>query len=191
MGESGRGKSTFVQILQRFYLPESGTILVNGQNWNNWSMADWRSQLGVVPQSIKLFNGTVLDNIGLKDSSQSGEQIVAFCQEFGFAPFIENLPQGYLTPIGENGIQLSGGQQQVIALARALFRQPRLLLLDEPTAALDTDTERFFLNILGKCKNSMSILIITHKSELANRADRTYRLVNGQLLERSMAPQVG
>lgn len=190
VGESGRGKSTFLQILQRFYLPESGTILVNGQDWNNWPMADWRSQLGVVPQSIKLFNGTVLDNIGLKDSSQSWEQIVAFCQEFGFAPFIENLPQGYLTPIGENGIQLSGGQQQVIALARALFRQPKLLLLDEPTAALDTDTERFVLQILEKCKNSMGILIITHKSELASMADRTYRLVNGQLLERPMAPQL-
>lgn len=190
IGESGRGKSTFLQILQRFYLPESGIILVNGQDWNNWPMADWRSQLGVVPQSIKLFNGTVLDNIGLKDSSQSWAQIVAFCQEFGFAPFIENLPQGYLTPIGENGIQLSGGQQQVIALARALFRQPKILLLDEPTAALDTDTERFVLQILEKCKKLMGILIITHKSELANMADRTYRLINGQLLERPTIPEL-
>ncbi|TAE31993.1 MAG: peptidase domain-containing ABC transporter [Cytophagales bacterium] len=183
VGENGRGKSTLLQILQRFYQPESGSVWANGQAWTSWSVADWRSQLGVVPQSIKVFNGTVLENIGLQDTHERPEAVVQFCEAWGFAPFFEALPQSYLTLIGENGVQLSGGQQQLLALARALYRQPSLLLLDEPTASLDSETSTFVLKTLESCRQKMGILVITHKADLADLSDRTYQLIEGQLQE--------
>ncbi len=179
VGESGCGKSTLLQILQRFYQPESGHIAVNGQDWSTWAVSGWRSQIGVVPQAIKLFNGTILDNIGLVNSHENAETIVRFCEEFGFSDFIERLPQGYMTLVGENGVQLSGGQQQVIALARALFRQPSLLLLDEPTAALDSASEQFVMDTLERCRLNMGIILITHKEALTHSADRVYELQAG------------
>jgi ATP-binding cassette subfamily B protein len=133
MGESGNGKSTVIQLLQKFYKPESGHILVNDTNIESIDTHCWRRQLGVVPQDVKLFNGTVLFNILLSDSPEEGQEAIAFCKQTKLSQFFEALPQGYMTIVGEEGINLSGGQKQFLALARVLWRKPSVLLLDEFT----------------------------------------------------------
>lgn len=183
LGESGSGKSTLLQILQRFYAIESGQILVNNTDWQHWNTPTLRSNMGVVPQEIKLFSGTLLDNICLSKikSQAEAEDIIKFCQEYGFSRFFETFPQNYLTILGENGVNISGGQRQLVALARALYRKPQLLLLDEPTAAMDRNTERFIVELLKKLKSGIAIILVTHKMQTAKRCDRIYLLENGKI----------
>ncbi len=180
VGESGSGKSTLGQILQKFYMFESGTITINGNlDFNSINIADWRTLIGVIPQEIKIFNGNVFDNI-LLGAEDTVENVVKFCQENGFEKFIAELPQGYATLLGEEGINLSGGQKQIIALARALYKKPQFLILDEATAAMDRNTEGFTMNLLYKLKNEIAVLFISHRLHtLKNTADRIYVLENG------------
>jgi len=183
VGESGSGKSTLSQIIQQFYQPEKGRIIVNNVlRFNEISMHTWRNIFGVVPQDIHLFNGTVLDNICLSNSKEEIEEVVRFCEKYGFNQFIEQFPQSYLTLVGEEGINLSGGQKQVIALARALYIQPQLLLLDEATAAMDRVTEKFVLELLSQLKKQITVIFISHRLHiLKNISDRIYVLENGQI----------
>lgn len=180
MGESGMGKSTLLQILQKFYTPESGAIKVNGVDFDLLDFADWRSHLGVLPQQVKLFNGTVLDNILLGEAPESPEKLEAFFQEYDLDNYFRQFPNGYATIVGEQGVNLSGGQQQILGLARALWRRPSLLLLDEPTAALDRDSEHFVLSLLHKIKDRMGILVLTHRLSTARRADKIIVLHQGR-----------
>ncbi|MEZ0487347.1 peptidase domain-containing ABC transporter [Fibrella aquatica] len=194
LGESGSGKSTLLQVLQRFYTPENGQLLINGHDWHQIDVPTWRTALGVVPQQIKLFSGTLLDNICLSHTAKEAEAIVQFCRDYGFSTYFEQFPQGYLTILGEDGVNLSGGQRQLVALARALYQRPQLLLLDEPTAAMDRHTERFVLNLLTQLQPQVGILLITHKAQHSELADRTYLLDNKQLvraveIEEAFAPQ--
>ena len=184
VGESGSGKSTLGQIIQQFYTVESGTIKVNDVlNFNTVGINTWRNIVGVVPQDIHLFNGTVLDNICLSDTSKEAEKIVEFCKDYGFDQFIEQLPQSYITIVGEEGINLSGGQKQIIALARALYNKPQLLLLDEATAAMDRVTEKFMLNLLTQLKSKMAVIFISHRLHiLKNRSDKIYVLEKGRVI---------
>jgi len=182
IGESGCGKSTLLQLLQRFYSIESGKILINGLDWNEIDVKNWRNCIGVVPQQVHIFNGTVFENICLGSNTDLGtelEKLVKFCREYDFEPFIETLPQGYLTLVGEEGINLSGGQQQILALARTLYQKPQLLLLDEATASMDSRTERFILKLLQKIKLETAIIFITHRIAPTKLADRIYRLTHG------------
>lgn len=181
LGESGNGKSTLLQLIQRFYTPEQGQIILNGTDWTSTDTVTWRQNIGIVPQQVNLFSGTLLDNICLGNTAEEAQQIILFCQEYGFDRYFEAFPQGYLTLLGEDGINLSGGQQQLVALARALYRNPQLLLLDEPTAAMDKNTEQFVMNILEQLRQHMAILLITHKPVLAQTTNRVYTLTNGQL----------
>ncbi|WP_097124627.1 ATP-binding cassette domain-containing protein [Spirosoma fluviale] len=181
LGESGHGKSTLLQLIQRFYALESGQISVNGVDWNTLDTATWRQTIGVVPQHTKLCNGTLLDNIGLSNTATEADKIVRFCQQSGFAHYFEDFPQGYLTLLGENGINLSGGQRQLVALARALYQKPQLILLDEPTAAMDKHTEQFVMNLLDQLRPHLTILLITHKFSLTKTANRVYSITNGVL----------
>lgn len=176
LGDTGCGKTTLLQVLQRFYPPESGTIRLNSRDWSDWSTPVWRQLVGVVPQHVKLFNGTLLDNLLLGSSTEGTENLVAFCQSHGFDRFFAALPLGYLTPVGEDGINLSGGQRQLVGLARALYRKPRFLLLDEPTAALDRQTEAFVTRLLTALKPSTGVLLVTHRESTAQAADRAYCL---------------
>lgn len=180
VGESGSGKSTLGQILQKFYGFENGEIIVNETlNFKELKLENWRSLIGVIPQEIKIFNGNVLDNI-LLGSEDTLENVVKFCQEFGFEKFIADFPQGYATILGEEGINLSGGQKQIIAFARALYKKPQFLILDEATAAMDRNTENFTMQLLSKLKDEVSILFISHRLHtLKNNADRIYVLENG------------
>jgi ABC-type bacteriocin/lantibiotic exporter with double-glycine peptidase domain len=181
MGENGCGKSTLTQILQKHYNQENGQIVVN----NNTALSGietnaWRKITGVVPQNTHIFNGTVLDNIGFDDSRNNPQAILEFLQKYGFAPFIDSLPQSYMTIIGEEGISISGGQKQMIAIARALYYKPQLMILDEATAAMDRQSEQFILQLLQQLKEEMGIIFITHRLHvLKSFCDRIYILEKG------------
>lgn len=180
IGENGCGKSTLGQILQKFYPYENGEIIVN----KNLKLRDvetesWRDLIGVVPQDITLFNGNVVDNI-LLGKEDAPQRLLSFIEEYGFEPFFKTLPQGLSTILGEEGINLSGGQRQMIALMRALYQNPQLLLLDEFTSAMDRETEQFVLALLKKLKAKMTIIFISHRlHSLKKIADRIAIINNG------------
>lgn len=180
VGESGGGKSTLGQILQKFYPFENGTIHINNQtNLTEIETKSWRNILGVVPQEVTIFGGNVITNI-LLGKEDTAENITKFCQDYGFENFINSLPQSYATILGEEGINLSGGQKQVIALMRTLYKKPKVLLLDEFTSAMDRKTEQFVLNLLKKLKSKLTIIFISHRlHSLPKIADRIYVLENG------------
>lgn len=183
VGESGSGKSTLGQVLQKFYDFENGTIVVNKKhNLKEILTKDWRALVGVVPQEITIFNGNVIDNI-LLGKEDTPENVLKFCQEFGFEEFIKQFPQGYATILGEEGVNLSGGQKQIIALARALYKKPQLLILDEATAAMDRKTEKFSIDLITKLKQEMGVLFISHRLEtLKKYADTIYVLESGKTI---------
>jgi ATP-binding cassette subfamily B protein len=173
IGESGCGKSTFLQILQKFYLPESGQIILNGNlRLDEVKTEDWRNIIGVIPQEIAIFNGNIVNNL-LLSMEDTPENIEKFTIEYGFLPFIQSLPQGLGTILGEEGINLSGGQKQLLALMRALYRKPQLLILDEFTSGMDRETEQFALQLLNKLKSKIAILFVSHRlysiKDIANR----------------------
>jgi ABC-type bacteriocin/lantibiotic exporter with double-glycine peptidase domain len=179
VGESGSGKSTLGQILQRFYYFEKGEIIINNQHQlSGIELANYRDLIGVIPQEIIIFNGNVIDNI-LLGKTEKVETVMQFIQEYGFDFYFNQLPQGLTTLLGEEGINLSGGQKQIIALARALYKKPQLLILDEATAAMDRNTEQFTINILQKVKKECAIFFISHRlNMLKNIADTIYILEN-------------
>lgn len=180
VGESGSGKSTLGQVLQKFYPFENGEIVVNNQfNLPNIDTEDWRNIIGIIPQDITVFSGNVITNI-LLGKEDTPENIEKFCKQYGFTDFINTLPQGFATILGEEGINLSGGQKQIIALMRVLYKKPQLLLLDEFTSAMDRKTEKFVLNLLKKLKSDLTIIFISHRlHSLPQIADKIYVLENG------------
>ncbi|GAA0739151.1 peptidase domain-containing ABC transporter [Gaetbulibacter jejuensis] len=184
VGESGSGKSTLGQILQKFYPIENGSIMVNNQtNLPDLETESWRNILGVVPQEVTIFGGNIVANI-LLGKEDAPENIVKFCQDYGFETFINTLPQSYATILGEEGINLSGGQKQVIALMRALYKKPKVLLLDEFTSAMDRKTEQFVLDLLNKLKSELTIVFISHRlHSLPKIADQIYVLENGVITD--------
>ncbi|MFV8351431.1 peptidase domain-containing ABC transporter [Flavobacterium sp. XS2P14] len=183
VGESGSGKSTLSQILQRFYNFEKGEIIVNNQyNLADIELENYRNLIGIIPQEITIFNGNVIDNI-LLGKQENSEVIIQFFKEYGFESYFNQFPQGLATILGEEGINLSGGQKQLIALARALFRKPQLLILDEATAAMDRNTENFTIALLGKVKKDCAIFFISHRlNVLKNNADIIHILENKTIL---------
>jgi ATP-binding cassette subfamily B protein len=180
-GEIGCGKSTLMAVLQRFYPFESGEICINGADWSKMAIPEWRDHIAVVSQHVKLFNGTILENICLEEKPDV-QQVVDFCKEAGLDPFICEFQQGYATIIHENSANLSGGQQQLIALARALYRKPQVLLLDEATAAMDRRSEQFVLKLLRKKKREMMVIFVTHRVQLARHTDYIYVIENKQIV---------
>jgi ABC-type bacteriocin/lantibiotic exporter with double-glycine peptidase domain len=179
VGESGSGKSTLGQILQRFYNFENGSIVINKQHkLNEVELKSYRNLIGVIPQEITIFNGNVIDNI-LLGNSDSPENIIQFLTYFGFDVYFNQLPQGLATILGEEGINLSGGQKQIIALARVLYKKPQFLILDEATSAMDRNTENFTMNLFEKIKPNCAIFFISHRlNSLKNISDVIYVLDN-------------
>ncbi len=181
LGENGCGKSTLLQILQKFYEVKSPHIMVNDEKWAEINIRVWRDVLSYVPQNIKIFNTDLVNNISLSGEIIEFEKVIKWCSEWGFSSFFEKFPQGFLTVLGEEGVNISGGQKQLVALARALYRQPQLLLLDEATSAMDRATENYILDLLEELKASMAIILVTHRIKTAKKADRIYTIENGSI----------
>ena len=182
LGESGGGKSTFCNILQKFYKYETGNIYVDGQELSNVDTPSWRSFLSAVPQDVQLFNGNLIDNISLNYSDQeTTKKVLQFCKKYGFENYFMQFPQNYGTILGEEGVNISGGQKQLVALARALYHSPQILILDEPTSAMDRNTENFVLNLLQNLKSDMIIFIVSHRIKIAHYSDYISILENGNI----------
>ena len=184
VGQSGAGKSTFVDLIPRFYDPVSGGILADGIDIRNFRVKDWRDKIGVVTQEIFLFNGTIRENIAYGREEISLDEIkrvahLAFADEF-----IEKLPAGYDTQIGERGLMLSGGQRQRISIARALLKDPELLILDEATSALDTQSERLVQRALETLMQSRTTFVIAHRLSTVFRADQILVVDKGRIIEK-------
>lgn len=180
LGESGGGKSTLLQLLMKFYPLENGKILINQtQELSDISFADWRKTVGYVAQETKIFNGTILENICLDEEETTEEKVNDFCEILGLGEFFRKMPQGYRTIVGEEGLNLSGGQKQLLALARTMYHRPKALLLDEFTGAMDRNTENLMLDLLQRLKQNMLILLVTHRIKPALIADHVYILEDG------------
>jgi ATP-binding cassette, subfamily B, bacterial HlyB/CyaB len=182
IGPSGSGKSTLLKLMQGLYAPSAGRILLDGTDLAHLAPESMRQQLGVVPQEVQLFSGTVADNIAMATPGKDPERVVAVAKFVGAHDFIQRLPQGYDTVLGERGSGLSAGQRQLIALARALMRNPRILLLDEPTSALDPAMEEAFLRNLKRAARGRTIVLVTHRTAPLAFCDRVALLVEGEIV---------
>lgn len=182
-GISGAGKTTFMRLVQRLYVPERGRILLDGMDLGLLDTAWLRRQIGVVGQDTLLFNRSVRENIAFGDASISSERVFESARLAGAHEFILNLPDGYDTVIGERGGRLSGGQRSRLAIARALVTNPRLLLLDEATAALDYESERAVHDNMAQICRGRTVLIVAHRLSTLRLADRILVLDKGRLVE--------
>lgn len=167
VGESGCGKSTLCQILERFYALESGTILLDEKPVLDIPLEQWRSLVSFVPQLTYLYNGTVLENICFGKIPKDLNEVVAFCQKYGFDTFFSELPNGLGTLVGEEGINLSGGQAQLVSFARALYKPSKIIILDEMTASMDRRTEKHICQLLNELRKDHIIIFVTHRLETA------------------------
>jgi len=183
VGRSGSGKSTLTKLIQRLYVPESGDILIDGNNIAVTDTAWLRSQIGVVLQENFLFNRTIRENIAINFPSASIEAVVAAAKAAGAHDFIASFPKGYDTEVGEHGVGLSGGQKQRIAIVRALITNPKILIFDEATSALDVESEQIIQRNLKKIAENRTVLIIAHRLTTIKDADYIFALDEGELKE--------
>ena len=183
VGPSGAGKSTIGRLLFRFYDPWSGRILIDGQDIAEVTQASLRAQIGIVPQDSVLFNDTIGYNIGYGRDGASEAEIAAAARDAAILPFIELLPLGFATEVGERGLKLSGGEKQRVAIARTLLKNPPILLLDEATSALDTRTEQDILATLRRVSEHRTSIAIAHRLSTIADADTILVLDQGRLAE--------
>ena len=183
VGPSGAGKSTIVNLVPRFYEPQSGRITVDGVDIANVKLGDLRNAIAIVPQETQLFNGTIADNIRYGRLDARDDEIVLAAQEANADEFVRRLPDGYATIVGERGIRLSGGQRQRIAIARAILRDPRILILDEATSALDSHSEALIEDALDRLLPGRTTLIIAHRLSTIRRATKILYIEGGRVRE--------
>lgn len=176
MGPSGSGKSTFAKLLQAFYQPSDGRIRIDGTDIQNFSANELRHYFGVVPQETVLFSGTIYDNLLAANPHATFEQIIHACKLAEVHDVIEQLPDGYQNVIGERGSGLSGGQRQRLAIARALLKQPKILIFDEATSALDQQTSEHFAATVNQLHGKVTMLFITHGLPKNLKVDRMVRI---------------
>ncbi len=184
VGQSGGGKSTLVNLVPRFYPYSSGKLLINGEDINAFSLASLRQHISFVDQNVVLFNDTVSNNIAYgSNKSATQQQIKQAAIDANALDFIEQLPQGFATLLGENGTRLSGGQRQRIAIARAILKDAPLLILDEATSALDSESEKLIQQALEKIMQNRTTLVIAHRLSTVEKADKLVVLEKGRIVE--------
>ncbi|MDR1717354.1 MAG: peptidase domain-containing ABC transporter [Prevotella sp.] len=184
IGESGSGKTTLAVLLQKLYLLNGGKICIGEHNINYFSIESIREHVATVPQQLDLFSGTIIENIALGEFNPDMEKIVAICKNLGIISFIEKLPEGFATLIGEHGMGLSGGERQRLAIARALYRNPEILVLDEATSSLDSVSEHYVQQtILDYNRQGKTVIVIAHRLSTVMSADKIVILEKGKLIE--------
>lgn len=183
VGASGSGKSTLARLLYRFYDVQGGCVRINGEDIRNLTQASLRAAIGIVPQDTVLFNESILYNIRYGRPEASDTEVYQAAQAAHLHQFIESLPDGYQTQVGERGLKLSGGEKQRVAIARALLKNPQLLIFDEATSALDSKTERAIQSELELASRGRTSLIIAHRLSTIMQADNILVMDNGQIIE--------
>jgi ABC transporter fused permease/ATP-binding protein len=183
VGPSGAGKSTMASLILQFYHPQSGTILFDGKPAADYSLTDIRNQVAIVPQDVLLFGGSILENIAYGKLSASREEIMLAAEKAHAHEFITSFPEGYETIVGERGVKLSGGQRQRIAIARALLKNPSILILDEATSSLDSESERLVQEALEELMKNRTSIIIAHRLSTIREADKIIVLEKGKIIE--------
>jgi ATP-binding cassette subfamily B protein len=184
VGESGSGKTTLVSLLQHLYPINSGSIYIGKYNISHITNESLRRMIGSVPQNIELFSGSIIENIAYGSFEPDIKKIVELSEQLGIRAFIEKLPNSYLTPIGEHGVSLSGGEKQRIAIARALYRDPEQLILDEATSSLDSISEKYIKQTLTDMANrGKTVIIIAHRLSTVKNADKIIVLEDGKVVE--------
>jgi subfamily B ATP-binding cassette protein MsbA len=184
VGPSGAGKSTMVDLLPRFYDCSEGEILIDGVPIRNLVIEDLRGLMGIVSQETILFNDTIFNNIAFGMVNVSEEDVIAAAKVANAHEFIEKMPEGYYTNIGDRGTKLSGGQRQRLSIARAVLKNPPILILDEATSALDTESERLVQQALENLMRNRTSIVIAHRLSTIQFADEIIVLQNGQMVER-------
>lgn len=183
-GESGSGKTTLISLLQKIYTVSKGAIRIGDFNITNISSESLRKVIAVVPQTIDIFAGSVLDNIALGEWEPDVEKTIRICENLGMTRFIEEMPHGYLTYLGEKGMTLSGGQKQRIGIARALYRNPEILILDEATSAMDALSEEFVRKTIQSIHDEKkTVIVIAHRLATLKLAERIIVLEKGQIVQ--------
>ncbi|HEY3371186.1 MAG TPA: ABC transporter ATP-binding protein [Prolixibacteraceae bacterium] len=184
VGASGAGKSTIASLLLRLHDPISGELLFDGKDCREYSLSALRSQIALVPQDIFLFGGTIRENIAYGKTGATDEEIIQAAQKANAMEFIDRFPEKLDTLVGERGTQLSGGQRQRIAIARAVLKNPKILILDEATSSLDSEAERLVQDALEKLMRGRTSVVIAHRLSTVRKADQIFVLKQGQLAER-------
>ncbi len=185
VGESGSGKSTVISLIERFYDPDSGSVLLDGVDIRKLKLSWLRQQMGLVSQEPVLFNENIRANIAYgSGGNATEEEIIAATKAANAHKFISSLPQGFDTSVGERGIQLSGGQKQRIAIARAILKDPKILLLDEATSALDAESERVVQDALDRVMVNRTTVVVAHRLSTIKGADIIAVVKNGVIAEK-------
>lgn len=183
MGSSGAGKSSIADLLAGLYDPTQGEILVDGISMARFDLGSWQQKLGVVSQDTFLFNASIADNIAFGTPDATRQAIEKAAEQAQASPFIEALPEGLDTLVGERGYRLSGGQRQRLSLARAILRDPELLILDEATSALDSESERLVQQAIDRFERKHTVLVIAHRLSTIVNADLICVLEKGKIVE--------
>lgn len=183
VGPSGAGKSTIIQLLMRFYKVNSGEITIDGKNILDYDLSGYRSNVGIVPQEVILFGGTIGENIAYARPNATDEEIENAARKANALKFIESFPEKMETIVGERGIKLSGGQRQRIAIARAILKDPAILILDEATSSLDAESEMLVQEALNELMEGRTTLMIAHRLATVRKADTIFVIRNGQVIE--------
>lgn len=183
VGPSGTGKSTLASLILRFYKPQEGRILFDDKDANNFKLTDIRNQVAIVPQDVLLFGGSIRENIAYGKLTSTPEEVIEAAKRANAHDFIMSFPEGYDTLVGERGVKLSGGQRQRIAIARALLKDPAILILDEATSSLDSESERLVQNALEELMKNRTSIIIAHRLSTIREANKIIVIENGRVIE--------
>ncbi|GAB2619436.1 ABC transporter ATP-binding protein [Belliella aquatica] len=182
-GHSGAGKSTIIQLLLSFYPINRGSLTVDGKPVNQWNLKQLRSNIGIVPQEVLLFGGSIRENIAYAKPDATEEEIIEAAKKANAWQFISKFPEGLETKVGERGIKLSGGQRQRVAIARAILKDPAILILDEATSSLDAESESLVQQALDELMKNRTTIIIAHRLSTIRKVDRIYVLKDGEIVE--------